>query len=67
MAEEINHRFPEVNKEKCTGCGTCVSVCPADVFEMKDGKSVVVRPQDCMECGACVQNCPFQAIKLVEK
>ncbi|RLJ05189.1 MAG: 4Fe-4S ferredoxin [Candidatus Aenigmatarchaeota archaeon] len=61
----IDHKYPEVDKEKCIGCGACVSVCPANVFEMKDGKSVVMRPEDCMECGACVANCPQEAIKLV--
>ena len=55
-----------VNEEKCTGCGTCVSVCPQNVFEMKDGKSHVARPEDCVECSSCVENCPTGAIKLVE-
>ena len=59
-------KHPQVDLKKCTGCGTCVSVCPADVFEMKDGKSHVARPNDCIQCGACVSNCPEGAIKLVE-
>jgi NAD-dependent dihydropyrimidine dehydrogenase PreA subunit len=62
---ENDHKVPKVDKEKCTGCGTCVSVCPQNVFELKDGKSVVVRPEDCVECMACVENCPTEAIKLV--
>jgi len=63
---EIDHKFPEVDKEKCTGCGTCVSVCPQEVFELRDGKSHVVRPENCVECNSCVDNCPMEAIKLVE-
>ena len=63
---EINHKFPVVDKAKCTGCGTCVSVCPQNVFELKDGKSHVTRPEDCVECMSCVENCPTGAIKLVE-
>ncbi len=61
---------PTVDENKCTGCGACVSVCPASpvVFEMveKDAgnKSVVKNPDSCIECGACVASCPVEAIKL---
>ena len=63
---KIDHKFPKVDLDKCTGCGTCVSVCPQNVFEMKNGKSHVARPEDCVECGSCVENCPVGAIVLVE-
>jgi NAD-dependent dihydropyrimidine dehydrogenase PreA subunit len=62
----IDHKFPRVDIKKCTGCGTCVSVCPQSVFDLKKGKSHVSRPEDCVECGACVENCPVGAIRLVE-
>ena len=60
---------PQVDREKCVGCGTCVGVCPAEpvVFEMgNDNKSHVVHPEACIECGSCVENCPQEAITLVE-
>lgn len=53
---------PKVNKAKCTGCGTCASVCPANVFEIVKGKSKVARPDDCIECHACETACPSKAI-----
>ncbi len=57
---------PKVDVEKCTGCGTCYAVCPADpnVFEIKGDppKSHVVNPDSCIECHACESNCPEQAI-----
>lgn len=56
---------PKVDDSKCDGCGNCIEVCPADVFEMQDGKSAVVRPDDCVECMACVENCPTEAIELI--
>jgi len=59
-------KFPKVDKEACIGCGACASVCPAGVFEMQDGKSVVVNPHKCTGCKACIEACPVEAIKLVE-
>jgi NAD-dependent dihydropyrimidine dehydrogenase PreA subunit len=51
-----------VDTEKCVGCGECVDVCPSDVFELQDEKSVVVSPDECVECCACVEACPEDAI-----
>jgi formate hydrogenlyase subunit 6/NADH:ubiquinone oxidoreductase subunit I len=31
---------PEVNIEKCVGCGECVEICPVNVYELKDEKEV---------------------------
>lgn len=63
---KIDHKIPVVDKKKCIGCGTCVSVCSQNVFELKDGKADVTKPEDCIECMACVENCPVSAIKLVK-
>jgi NAD-dependent dihydropyrimidine dehydrogenase PreA subunit len=63
---KIEHKFPVVDTGKCIGCGACVSVCPKDVFEIKEGKSHVVRPEECIECNSCVNGCSVGAIKLVE-
>ncbi len=62
---KIEHKFPEIG-DKCIGCGTCVSVCPRNVFEMSGTKAKVARPEDCIECNACVTNCPVGTIKLIE-
>lgn len=48
----------EIDKEKCDGCGECISVCPSDVYEIKNGKTEPVNLQDCIECCACVEVCP---------
>jgi len=57
---------PYVDKAKCTGCGTCVTVCPVNVFEIVDKKSVVKNPQDCIQCKACEVSCPEKAIVVKE-
>jgi len=57
---------PFVDKEKCTGCETCIGVCPVNVFEMEKGKSSVKRPEDCIQCRACEASCPAKAIVVKE-
>jgi NAD-dependent dihydropyrimidine dehydrogenase PreA subunit len=47
----------EVDVEKCIGCGDCVDVCPVDVYEMQDEKSVPVNAEECIGCESCVEAC----------
>ena len=53
-----------VNKDKCTGCGLCVDVCPHAVFKIEEKKASIVQRKYCMECGACKMNCAFGAIEV---
>jgi ferredoxin len=58
------NKIPKVDQEKCTGCGTCVALCP-DVFEIQeDGKSHVKNPSACekCDCQAAIDSCPEGAI-----
>lgn len=51
-----------LDRDKCVGCGMCLTVCPHGVFAM-DGKRAKLNKRDaCMECGACAQNCPAEAV-----
>ena len=51
-----------VDKDECTGCETCVGVCPVEAISMVDGIAEI--DQDtCTECGACIDECPVDAIK----
>jgi NAD-dependent dihydropyrimidine dehydrogenase PreA subunit len=55
-----------VDKDKCTGCNTCVDTCPVGVFEVKDCKSSATKPEECLVCRACEAQCPENAIQVVE-
>jgi len=53
-----------IDQERCTGCGTCVMVCPMDVFRLdKVSKKAIIRyAEDCMLCAWCLVECPKDAI-----
>jgi NAD-dependent dihydropyrimidine dehydrogenase PreA subunit len=55
-----------VDQEKCVGCEECVEVCPVDVFEMEDEKSVPVNAEECLGCESCVEVCESEAITVTE-
>ena len=56
----------KINMDKCTGCWTCVDVCPVGVYELKDGKSSAVNVDECLVCRACESQCPENAIEVIE-
>jgi len=56
----------EVDNDKCDGCESCVDICPFEVFEMQDEKSVPVNAEECEGCMSCVESCPQEAITVEE-
>ena len=52
---------PKVNADKCTGCNTCVRVCPMDNINLTDEKAII--GDNCTACLSCVHVCPQQAIR----
>lgn len=58
-------RTPKVDREKCIGCGLCVSLCPK-VFELdEEGKSRVKNPEGECDWEEVVRSCPVEAIVIV--
>jgi len=55
-----------VDPDKCEGCEECVDICPMEVLEMQDEKSVVVNAEDCEGCESCVEVCESGAITVTE-
>ncbi len=54
----------QIEAERCKKCGTCVQICPTELFE-QDAKGSVPKVLDtahCIDCGHCVAICPNEAI-----
>jgi len=53
-----------IDKEKCIGCGKCVSDCVSRNLKIKDDKVSVIT--ECIKCGHCVAICPCNAVSIPE-
>jgi NAD-dependent dihydropyrimidine dehydrogenase PreA subunit len=56
----------ETDRERCTGCGQCVEICPVRVIKM-EGDFPVIDRDWCIGCGVCAVPCPVSAVRLVRK
>lgn len=52
---------PDFNPDLCTGCGLCVSNCPAGCISLMKGRASVNETK-CIGCGECVVVCRTAAI-----
>jgi NAD-dependent dihydropyrimidine dehydrogenase PreA subunit len=55
-----------VDWDHCTGCSTCIAVCPYGVLALKDKRCHPVAEELCIECGACQLNCHDDAIMVTK-
>ncbi len=53
---------PEIDKNKCVGCGACVRYCPEAVIELDKNKKAGIDYYFCKGCGVCATECPAKAI-----
>lgn len=52
----------KIDKNKCTGCKSCIEVCPVSAIKIENEKAVV--SDECVECGVCIDECSNEAISL---
>jgi ferredoxin len=56
----------QIDEQKCTVCGLCVTVCKGAPLLLSDNKIQVDQSQlfGCIGCGSCMAICPNDAIKI---
>ena len=65
--------LPEIDLQRCTGCGWCVAVCPPQVLSLHiqgeqafgPKRSALDDAPGCTGCALCAVRCPFDAIRMV--
>lgn len=60
-------RIIHIDKEKCNGCGICVSACHEGAIGMINSKATLLRDDYCDGLGDCLPTCPTNAITFVER
>ena len=54
---------PQVDTDKCTGCGECGRICQYSAIVHITGNNVLTFEHLCHSCGGCIRICPVDAIK----
>jgi len=57
----------KIDKEKCNGCGLCVSACREGAIGITDGKAELLRDDYCDGLGNCLPVCPTGAITFEQR
>lgn len=66
--------LPEIDPQRCTGCGWCIGVCPPHVLSLQvqsltgfgPKRSTLHDAPGCTGCALCAVRCPFDAIQMVK-
>ena len=60
LSQDVTH-----NEERCTHCGACITICPADAFELDlQTRRVKFNNEKCIVCGLCIKACPPRAMEV---
>ena len=63
--KEDQHAYihPNIDVDRCIGCGTCASHCPESAIALENGKAKVTFAK-CIGCGECKTVCPVTCIEM---
>lgn len=53
-----------IDREKCNGCGLCITACHEDAIQLIDGKAELISESYCDGLGDCLPACPTDAIHI---
>ncbi len=56
--------LPQIDQQKCIGCGDCVAQCPTHALATVNSKATLAHPNLCIYCDLCEDICPTAAIQL---
>lgn len=54
--------MPQIDIEKCNGCGVCVIACYCGAIIIENGKARVIESLRCGWCTVCEAVCPVGAL-----
>lgn len=57
---------PEINTQKCTNCGECVSRCPSNAMVMESNE-IGFNYDECVFCTLCEEVCPTGALRMTNE
>ncbi|MGE3063024.1 MAG: 4Fe-4S binding protein [bacterium] len=55
--------MPWIEKEKCSGCGVCISSCSVGAIALGSDRKAEINNSLCTKCGNCFSSCPLGAIR----
>jgi len=57
----------EIDEDRCTGCGLCITACAEGALALVDGKARLISDIYCDGLGACLSDCPEGAITVITR
>ena len=63
LAKKYLTKKVKIDKNRCRGCGKCVTHCPAEALQVVD-KKAKLKQSKCIRCYCCQELCPFDAVEL---
>jgi NAD-dependent dihydropyrimidine dehydrogenase PreA subunit len=64
QSDQVMERVIQIDREKCTGCGSCIETCPCGAIHLVDHQAEI-DDDLCTRCEACLDACANSAITAV--